>query len=262
MTAVAVPMAGAPGAKNRAASVLVVVEIAPGALPFKEDNGLFVNDVELAIIAFDGDGKVRDGAKDKAELKLRRETQAQIIANGVRVTRRLNLPPGRYQLRIGVREGVGGKVGSVMYDLDVPDFSKGDMNMGGVLLTSAAASRTPTANPDADFKEILPASPSTLREFSNGDELALAVDVYDNRGFTPHRVEIRTTVTDDHGTVVFSARDERKSEELKGTIGTFGHVARVPLKGMAAGRYVLKVEAQSTLSSNANASREIEFQVR
>jgi VWFA-related protein len=262
MTAVAAPMAGAPGAKNRAASVLVIMEIEPNALSFKEENGLFVNDVELAIVAFDGDGKVRDGAKDKAELKLRRETQALVVSNGVRMTRRLNLPPGRYQLRIGVRESLGGKVGSVMYDLDVPDFTKGDMNMGGVLLTSAAAGRTPTANPDPDFKEILPASPSTRREFSSADELALAVDVYDNRGFTPHRVEIRTTVTDDHGTVVFSARDERKSEELKGTIGTFGHVARVPLKGMAPGRYVLKVEAQSTLSNNANAFREIEFQVR
>ena len=262
MNAMAVPMAGAPGAKNRAASVLVVVEIEPGALPFKEENGLFVNDVELAIVAFDGDGKVRDGAKDKAELKLKRETQALVVSNGVRVTRRLNLPPGRYQLRVGVREGVSGKVGSVMYDLDVPDFAKGDMNMGGVLLTSGAASRTPTANPDPDFKEILPASPSTLREFSSADELALTVDVYDNRGFTPHRVEIRTTVTDDRGTVVFSTRDERKSEELKGTIGTFGHVARVPLKGLAPGRYVLRVEAQSTLADKANAFREVEFQVR
>jgi VWFA-related protein len=262
MNAFAAPMAGAPGAKNRAASVLVVVEIEPGALAFKDEKGLFLSDVELAIIALDGDGKVRDGAKDTAQLKLRPETHAAVTSNGIRVTRRLNLTPGRYQLRIGARDSIGGKVGSVMYDLDVPDFSKGDLGMGGVLLTSTAAARIPTANPDPDFKEILPASPSAVREFTSADELTLAVDVYDNRGFTPHRVEIRTTVTDDSGTVVFSARDERKSEELKGTIGTFGHVARVPLKGIAAGRYVLRVDAQSTLSNAAAASREIEFRVR
>lgn len=262
LNAFAAPMAGAPGAKNRAASVLVVVEVEAGALTFKEEGGFFLNDVELAIVALDGDGKVRDGAKDVAQLKLRPETRAAILANGVRLTRRLNLPPGRYQLRIGARDSVAGKVGSVMYDLDVPDFSKGDLAMGGVLLTSGSASRIPTANPDPDFKDILPASPSALREFTSADELALAVDVYDNRGFTPHRVEIRTTVTDDSGTAVFSARDERKSEELKGTIGTFGHVARVPLKGMAAGRYVLRVEAQSTLGNTPTAFREIEFRVR
>jgi hypothetical protein len=134
--------------------------------------------------------------------------------------------------------------------------------MGGLILTSAYASRIPTANPDADFKQILPASPTALREFPTGDELALAVDVYDNRAFTPHRVEIRTTLTGDNGTVAFGSRDERRSEELKGPTGTFGHVAKVPLKGVAPGRYVLRVEAQSMLDKGATAAREIEITVR
>ena len=60
-------------------------------------------------------------------------------------------------MRIGARESVGGLVGSVMYDLDVPDFSKTDLSMGGLLLTAASSGRMPTANPDPDFKEILPA---------------------------------------------------------------------------------------------------------
>ena len=88
--------------------------------------------------------------------------------------------------------------------------------MGGLLLTSASSSRIPTANPDRDFKEILPGSPTAVREFPSGDELAIAVDVYDNKVATPHRVEIRTTVTADDGNVVFNSTDERKSEELKG----------------------------------------------
>jgi hypothetical protein len=210
----------------------------------------------------DESAKVRDGAKDTAELRLKPETHAHVAKNGIRLTRRINLPPGRYQLRIGARESVGGAVGSVMYDLDVPDFTKEDLALGGILLTSSAASRMPTANVDPDFKDILPASPAALRDFPSGDELVLAADVYDNKGSTPHRVEIRTTVTADNGTVVFSSRDERRSEELKGTVGTFGHVARIPLKGVAPGRYVLKVEAQSLLSNGKTAAREIEFRVR
>ena len=38
----------------------------------------------------------------------------------------------------------------------------------------------------------MPASPSAIREFPTGDDLALAVDVYDNKATTPHRVEILT----------------------------------------------------------------------
>ena len=63
----------------------------------------------------------------------------------------------------------------------------------------------------------------------------------------PHRVNIHTTITADDGNVVFTSNDERKSDELKGVNGTYGHVATIPLKGVAPGRYVLRVEAKSTL---------------
>ncbi len=244
------------------ASVLIVIEIDGLALKFKQDGALFANNVEVAILAMDESGKIRDGSKDVAELKLRPETHAAVLKNGVRLTRRLQIPPGTYQLRIGARESGGGLIGSVMYDLDVPDFSKADLAMGGLLLASASADRMPTANPDPDFKDILPGSPTAIRDFPTGDQLALAVDIYDNKVATPHRVEIRTSVTADNGSVVFSSKDERRSEELKGVNGTYGHVTNIPLKGVAPGRYVLRVEAQSLLSNGATAAREIEFTVR
>jgi VWFA-related protein len=263
ITAFAASMAGATPAagKPAKASVLLVVEIEGGALKFKEEGGMFIDDVELAILAMDETGKIREGVKDTASLKLRAETHAAVVKNGVRLTRRLELVPGRYQLRIGARESAGGRVGSVLYDLDVPDFAKGDLTMGGILLTSAFSSRIPTANPDKGFQDILPASPTALREFPTGDQLSLAVDIYDNRAATAHRVQIRTTVTADNGTSIFSSSDERRSEELKGG-NTFGHLAAIPLKGVAPGRYVLRVEAQSTIANAPAASREIEFTVR
>ncbi len=69
-------------------------------------------------------------------------------------------------------------------------------------------------------------------------------------------------MTADNGNVVFSSTDERRTEELKGVNGTYGHVATVPLKGVAPGRYVLRVEAKSLLSNGATAAREVEFTVR
>jgi hypothetical protein len=66
----------------------------------------------------------------------------------------------------------------------------------------------------------------------------------------------------DNGNVVFSTADERRSEELKGAGGGYGYVAAVPLAGMAPGRYVLRVEAQSFLSGGSTIQRELEFRVR
>jgi hypothetical protein len=133
--------------------------------------------------------------------------------------------------------------------------------MSGLLIASRAAARIPTAANDPEFKEILPSPPTAVRIFPVGDALTVASDVYDNRISTPHRVEIKTTVTADDGKVVFTSTDERKTDELKGA-GTFGHVATIPLAGVTPGRYVLRVDARVLLSNGDTASREVEFLVR
>jgi hypothetical protein len=153
-------------------------------------------------------------------------------------------------------------VGSVLSDLDVPDFSKAALSMSGLLLTSASANRIPTANPDPDFSKVLPGPPVTLREFPQNDVLAVFAEVYDNLTKTPHRVSIKTTVLSDTGTVVFAAEGERRNDELKGASGGYGHTTTIPLKGFAPGRYVLRVEARTLLSDGSTASRDIEFRIR
>jgi VWFA-related protein len=257
MSVVAAPLLGA----KPNASVLVALEVEGSRLKFKDEGGTFSNDIEVVIMAADEKAKIRDGARDVAQLRLKADTHAAVMRYGVRILRRLALPPGRYQLRIGARESGGGLVGSVLYDLDVPDFTKEPLAMSGLLIASRAAARIPTAANDPEFKEILPSPPTAVRIFPVGDALTVASDVYDNRISTPHRVEIKTTVTADDGKVVFTSTDERKTDELKGA-GTFGHVATIPLTGVAPGRYVLKVDARVLLSNGDTASREVEFLVR
>ena len=59
---------------------------------------------------------------------------------------------------------------------------------------------------------------------------------------------------------MFNAADERRSEEIQGDTGGFGHTLKIPLAGWRPGRYVLRVEARMLLSNGAMASRELEFQ--
>ena len=55
---------------------------------------------------------------------------------------------------------------------------------------------------------------------------------------------------------------QRRSEELGAKGGGYGHTARIPLKGLSPGRYVLRTEARSLLASRPTVSRELEFRVR
>lgn len=248
------------GSGDRAALVLAL-EIDAARLQFTEEGGVFASDLEIVVVAVDDRGEVRDGGRDVLNLRLRPQTHALVAKHGVRVLRRLQVPRGRYQLRVGVRDTRGGAVGSVLHDLDVPDFRRAPLTMGHLFVTSAGASDTPTANPDPPF-EGLPAPPAARREFPAGDELSVFTEVYDNASRAPHRVAIAASITADSGSIVFQASDERSSDELKGRTGGYGHTTKIPLTGLAPGRYVLRVEARVLAADGPSTSRELEFRIR
>lgn len=249
--------------KQPKVSLALTIEFEPGRLKFVEKDGLFTEDLEIVMFAVNSKGKTEDGARDTAPLKLSPRSYESVSRNGLRLTRRLELSPGRYQLRVGAREANGGAVGTVVYDLDLPDFTKSPLHMSGIALASAwAAARTLTANPDPEFKDVLPAPPTAVREFPRNDTLAYFTEVYDNMPAPAHRVAIRTSVLADDGREVFSTSDERRSEDLAGKKGAYGHTGSVPLKDLAPGRYVLRIDAKTLLSNGGTASRELEFRVR
>jgi VWFA-related protein len=244
------------------ASVVVTVQVSGQNLKFAEKAGRFDENVEVSLIAVDKDGKVQAGDRQTLNLTLKPETRATVQQMGFRMISRLNLPPGRYQLRIAGRAAEAQRVGSVYYDLEVPDFSKPPLAMSGIVLTSARAGVVPTPSPDEELRKALPGPPTTARAFMPDDELALLAEIYDNQASRAHKVNVSTTVWAEDGRTVFKHADERSSTELGGKSGGYGYTVRIPLKGLAPGIYVLRVEAQSTLGRNEVVSRELEFGVR
>lgn len=244
------------------ASVAIGVEAEGGDLAFADKDGKFVDDLELSVIAIDTSGKIKDGDRSVVNMGLKPETHARVAQTGIRMQTRLELPPGRYQVRVAARESGAGHIGSVTYDLEVPDFSKEPLTMSGVVIASASAAQTMTAKPDAELQKVLPAPPTASRLFTPGDTLAVFAEVYDNTPQPAHQVDITTTVLTDDGRSVFSAREERSSSELQGKSGGYGHTTQIPLKGLAPGLYVLKIEAQSRLGKGATVAREVPFRIQ
>jgi hypothetical protein len=226
--------------------------------------------VEVSYFAVDASGKVRGGNTDTVTLNLRPETKARVEQDGFRMLNRLELAPGRYTLRVAARDAVGGNIGSVSYDLDVPDYHTLPFSMSGLVLTSMSGSAMMTARPDEQMRSVLPAAPIALRTFPQNDEIALFAEVYDRAANVPHAVDIITTLRSDEGTIVFRHEEERRSSELQGpgalgTLGAktggYGYQARVPLSDVPPGLYVLTVDAQSRLGDHPTASRQVQFTV-
>ena len=219
------------------------------------------NKVELTFLAVDADGKTRGSRTDVLTIDLRPETLARVQATGFRLLNRVDLPPGRYQLRLAARDSRTGTAGSVVYDLEVPDYSKLPFSMSGLVITSLSGASLATVRADEQLKAVLPVPPTAERTFPQNDELALFAEIYDDGRAPEHKVDIVTTVRSDTGTVLFMNEDERASNELQGQRGGYGYTARIPLTDLPPGLYVLRVEARSRLGDHTAASREVRFTV-
>ena len=94
-------------------------------------------------------------------------TIGDVRSRGVRFVQRLSLAPGRYQLRIAVREQARGRAGAVYCDLIVPDPKKEPLVMSGLVVSATGAGRVPSASIDSGFSAMLEGPPTTVRTFAS-----------------------------------------------------------------------------------------------
>jgi hypothetical protein len=228
------------------ASVALVLEMRVDDLEFEERNGTFNNRIEVVFTSVDPEGMVRPGSRHLVTLELKPETLAMTRQRGLRVLSDINLPPGRYQLRAAAADQGGEQSGCVLYDLDVPDFAKTGLTMSGVSLTAASANSMPTVRPKDPLKDFLAGPPLAVREFERADTLAFFAEFYENAPrASAHVVELSTTVRATDGRVVFQSREERSSADLQGSSGGYGYGQQIPLRDIAPGLYVIRVEGRS-----------------
>lgn len=233
---------------ERQASVAVAVEVDAARLHFSEQpNKTFADGLELSMFALDERGRQHGGSFYQFNMALRPDTYERVRGSIVRLNPRIELPPGRYQLRVGVRESGAGEMGSVFYDLQVPDYDDSDLAMSGLLLTDGAARRQFSPQPDDQLPAgALPAPATSRRTFSQHDVISVFAEVYDSKSSrNPRRIEVVSTLVGEDGGAVFSSR-----ESVGGGTSADVKSSRIPiakqiaLKDVRPGRYVLRVEAR------------------
>ncbi len=91
------------------ASVLLGVELRG------RDMQLSPNDkIQLSYVAIDASGKIKGGNTDSLTMTaLKPETKTRIEETGLRLLNRMDLPPGKYQVRVAAQDSAANHVGSV-----------------------------------------------------------------------------------------------------------------------------------------------------
>jgi VWFA-related protein len=246
------------GASNTRHDIAVVLELASPSFVSTERGKAFADRADVAIVAVEQGERVRLSEQTAARLRLD-AAKALALADGrYQMCARLALPPGQYQLRIGVRSERARQTGSVYADLTVPDFTRAPLSLGGLVLDRRAAAR-PTAIAHADaISRIVPFIPSLRRTFVPSDEMWAYTRAYRAPANRAGSVQLTSTIvrTTDHvnvwttaGSSAFDARNDVEYRVL------------LPLDRLDAGSYRLRVTA-GVPGEPPLATRELDFEVR
>jgi len=243
-------------------TVHLTIEFNGKDVALKPAAGYFTNDIDIQYMAVDMKGVPQVNIRDQANLRLRPDTKERFPEVGVRVVFEFDVAPGRYQLRVAAKEQLGGKIGSVFIDLDVPDFATARLALSDLMITAKSAPGTPTPNNQSTLGRVLATPTTVARTFAATDTLSAAVSIYDNDARAPHHVDYRAALTSDVGAQVFTRAEAKEASAMVAAKGGYSWVLDVPLTGLAPGRYVLSVDARSRLSGVDPVRKEVEIRIK
>jgi hypothetical protein len=119
-------------------------------------------------------GRVRD------TVKLNLDASQQARQKNIQYTTSFNLPPGKYQIKLVVRENQTGRMGSFIAEVTLPDLKKAPLKMSSILL---ASQREPSKKPGKEIDPLVRNGeeyvPNISHVFRQDQHLYLLYEVYD-----------------------------------------------------------------------------------
>jgi hypothetical protein len=210
-------------------------------------------DYRMQLLVFDGEGR-RQLSSQTLELGVP-ASGGNAGDDGTEVALRLDLRPGRYNLRLVAERQRDGLAGSIHATVVVPDFAREALSLSGVAIGRAGG--RPVAN-RAALNDLLPIAPTAIRAFSPNDRVGTFLRVHQSSGRPPQPVVFETEIIDATGTVLVSATRALTAREFEPRTAA-EHRFDLPLSELGAGSYLLRFVATS---GEARAQRDVRFSVK
>jgi hypothetical protein len=208
---------------------------------------------EVAVRAFDERSPLRESKghwTSTVRLHPLATTSGEVHYDAVT---RLDLPPGRYEIRLSM-QGADGVAGGVAQFLTVPDFETERLSLSGVVLGRPAARQG-----DHVMSGILPFAPTTLRTFAAREAVTTLVRVYQGGRSRPLPVSIATRIANADDEPVFGRVEDLPSSAFLPFTRTAEYRRALPLADLVSGEYLLTFEASL---DGRRAQRHVRFIVK
>jgi VWFA-related protein len=246
-TAAAFPSAGS------SSPVAIAVWLQPPADPNARSAR---EDVEVLVEAFTLDGKRQHSVRETVQAGPGLGATSRL---GAEVLSRIDMKPGRYQVRMGAHSPASGRTGSVYFDIDVPDPSR-----DGVTLSDIALGLTPgpAIVPKDGLRDLLPLTPTAVRTFSRSNRVKAFLSVHQGGKGGLMGLPMTVSILDSRGSTVFEARETLETGQF--TVNrTSGYLFDLPLTRLQPGPHLLTVQVQNGPAAAAPAAvRNLRFSVQ
>jgi hypothetical protein len=287
------------GLSNDSATVALVMELDASSLGKAVSRGESTVTLDVSYLANGvGNRDLYPEVRHVARIPVEAIAASRTDRARVRLFSDVELREGRYQLRFA--SALAGVAGSVVYDLEIPDFDDVDLALSGVALLSPSEAGVLTLRPDAGAGKLRPAEcdaswcepplgpgssalgpmgdsndkplvngvlsrpPTAKRTFATTEDLVVVAELYEKRQRReqPHTVAVSAALRADDGRVIPLSSEERPSTTTRRASGGHLFTLRLPLGAVPPGDYALQVNARSDTRQGRVATREIPIEIR
>ena len=163
---------------------------------------------ELQITAFTPEGDPRGTQRQTATVALRAGADGEAAYE---ILGRIDLPPGRYRLRLGAVNAKSSKSGSVFTDVIVPDYANVSFSASPIVLRLAPG---PVAAPVELLADLLPFTPTAEREFTRADSVTSLVRLYQDGKQPAKPVQVSISIRDADDRVKVTTSQEIRADQF------------------------------------------------
>ena len=169
---------------------------------------------------------------------------------------RLDLAPGRYEIRANAHSKLYDRGASIYGDVEVPDFAKPGVSLSGVVFGLPGDG---PASADDPLTKLLPVEPTTERSFARGQHVTAFVRVYQGGGDAPGPVVLKTQILDGRNASRFNASATLGADRFDASrAADYGlDLSTIDLQS---GPHLLDIRA--VMTSGSTAARDVPFFVR
>jgi len=213
-------------------------------------------DEEMTVIISatkDGGGVAAEMAPHRVAFTLE-PTSGEVVPH--EWSSRLDLPPGRYEVRANAHSKIYDRGASIYGAVEVPDFTKPGVSLSGVVF---ALPPDGPAGTDAAFATLLPMAPTTERSFARGQHVTVFVRVYQGGDQALAPVALKTEVLDGRDASRFDTTATLAVDRFD-VFRAADYRLDLPTVDLQSGPHLLDIQA--LLAGGNTARRDVPFFVR